>query len=173
MPSRAGLCRAGDAYPPLVVRLLRLHVISLRRVLRGAAALAGVALTLGLTLRVGTPGWDGPWSGASGLATLYAQETPPAATPGRFGEITLLVVPRASSLAALLYRDGLVAGRFDGGPLTLVVHTGDVLAVRVGAGGQPGTVRVLAASARLRRPDAGQWRIEPGSGVSLPVVQVG
>lgn len=88
----------------------------------------------------------------------------------RFGQVTIVVVPLDRSGAATLYRDGFAAGRFDGGPLTLAVRPGDVLAVHLDFGGVPAQIRVIAATTDLSQPRPGVWSVSPGATVLLPAV---
>ncbi len=152
-------------------------VISLRRVLLGAAGLAGAALTLWLAVGAAVPAPDGRWSDIAALTRVFTGGTGVAGEHGAsavqsFGLITVIVAPRESGLTATLFRDGLAAGRFAGGPLTIAVRSGDVLRVAPGSGGLIAQVRVLAVSPNVALPVPQTLSVRPGETVSLGAVRL-
>lgn len=146
-----------------------LVVVSLRRLLLGLAGAAGaaLALTLALTARPGAA--DGAWGSGGGLAAVFAASPLTAPAPG-FGSVTVVIVPAAAGRAALLLRDGLSAGRFGGGPLTVAVRAGDTLAIRGAAAGA--AARVLAVAPGTLAPGPGSWPLGAAGATVLPVVRL-
>jgi len=174
------VCAARGAHSIEAMTPIRpLVVISLRRLLTGAAALTGAVLTLAWAVGAAAPARDGAWSALTGLTRLFAGGATAAAVPAAtgqgapsFGLVTLMVVPTGAGRAATLFRDGLAAGQFGGGPLTVAVRSGDVLAVRVAAGGPPAQVRVLAVSRDVVFPEVQEWPLRAGGTLSLARVRL-
>jgi hypothetical protein len=128
---------------------------------RAALALvaAGGVLSAGIAATRRPPWWDG-------LASPWALM--PAATPAvpALGQVTLEALPRAAAASAVVLRDGLRVAAFAGGPVTVLVAPGDVLAVDDPR--RPIWIRVLAAS-RVALPWRARW-VGPGR-VRLGVVR--
>jgi hypothetical protein len=85
----------------------------------------------------------------------------------------MLLQPRDRAARATLYRDGIPAGYFAGGPLTLAVRAGDVISVALAPGGAPARVRILGTSPDVQVPARGEaWLLGSGRALLLPPVRL-
>ena len=155
-----------------------IRVLSVRRALLGVAGLLGAVLALTLALRLPVPEWDGPGGASPGLLAVFAGRPRAASAPASpgaaaFGSLTLLMQPRDRGARATLYRDGIPAGSFAGGPLTLAVRAGDVISVALPPGVPPARVRILGTSPDVLVPGRGEaWPLDAGKEVLLPPVRL-
>lgn len=149
------------------------HVVSLRRVLLGATGVIGCVLTLRLALR---PAFDGPWNELAALGKVLAggasATAAVSAVPVAVGLVSVAVEPAAAARAAILLRDGIAAGRFAAGPLTIGVRAGDRLQVSLSPGAPAGWVRITSASADVAAPRPVTLPIAPGHTVALGTVRL-
>lgn len=127
-----------------------------------AGVLVGGVVVTVLTLAViGWPKWwaelptttaalVGDFSANGGTIATSAQVAPAT------GEVTLMLEPAGLVTHTTLLRDGWTVAPFDGGPVTVVVHNGDLLSLSTTAAPRSASViRVLAASPDVSWPRVG------------------
>lgn len=130
------------------------------RVVAGVLVAGVVATVLALAI-AGWPSWwaELPTTTAALVGDFstnggsMAVSTPVAPMTG---EVTLVVEPPGIVTDTILVRDGWEVAPFDGGPVTVVVHNGDLLSLSTTSSLSTGSsVRVLAASPDVLWPRVG------------------